>query len=30
MPKLINFESESERWQNKVPSLILQNWSEDE
>ena len=30
MPKLINFATESERWQNKVPSLILENWSEDE
>lgn len=30
MPKLINFESESKKWQEKVPSLIVQNWSEDE
>ena len=30
MPKLINFATESERWQNKVPSLILENWIEDE
>lgn len=30
MPKLINFASESEHWQNMVPSLILQNWSTDE
>ena len=30
MPKLINFATESERWQEKVPSLILENWSEDE
>ena len=26
MPKLINFATESERWQHKVSSLILQNW----
>lgn len=30
MPKLINFATESERWQNLVPSLILQNWNEDD
>lgn len=28
MPKLINFESESKCWQNKLPSLILNNWRE--
>lgn len=26
MPKLINFETESLKWQNKLPTLILQNW----
>ena len=26
MPKLINFEAESLKWQNKLPTLILQNW----
>lgn len=30
MPKLINFETESKRWQEMVPSLILQNWRDDE
>ena len=30
MPKKINFESESKRWQEAVPSLILQNWSKDD
>jgi hypothetical protein len=30
MPKLVNFETESQRWQEKVPGLILQNWREDE
>ena len=30
MPKLINFETESKKWQDKVPSLILQNWTNDE
>lgn len=29
MPKLINFETESKRWQEMVPSLILQNWRDD-
>lgn len=26
MPKLINFETESRKIENKVPSLILANW----
>lgn len=26
MPKLINFAGESEKWQARVPSLILENW----
>lgn len=30
MPKLINFETESQKWQNKLPTLILQNWKDDE
>lgn len=30
MPKLINFETQSKKWQDKVPSLILQNWRTDE
>lgn len=30
MPKLINFSTESKKWQDKVPSLILQNWKNDE
>ena len=28
MPKLINFSTESKKWQDKVPSLILENWNE--
>lgn len=28
MPKLINFTSESVKWQEKVPELILRNWHE--
>ena len=28
MPKLINFESESATWQNKLPQLILMNWKD--
>lgn len=28
IPKLINFESESAAWQEKVPSLIMENWHE--
>ena len=30
MPKITNFTSESEYWQEKVPDLILQNWKDDE
>ena len=30
IPKLINSESESKKWQSALPGLILQNWSEDE
>ena len=30
MPKIINFETESKKWQAKVPSLIVQNWSDDD
>lgn len=26
MPKLINFQSESKKWQDQIPSLILANW----
>ena len=26
MPKLINFAGESEKWQARVPTLILENW----
>lgn len=28
MPKLINFSTESQKWQDKVPELILRNWHE--
>lgn len=28
MPKLIHFAQEGEIWQNRLPSLILQNWKE--
>lgn len=28
MPRLINFSTESRKWQDKVPSLILENWNE--
>lgn len=28
MPKLINFSTESMKWQDKVPELILRNWNE--
>lgn len=28
MPKLINFETQSKIWQDKVPTLILENWNE--
>lgn len=30
MPKITNFASESEYWQEQVPDLILQNWKDDE
>ena len=30
MPKLIHFRAEGEKWQNKLPSLILENWKEDD
>ncbi len=30
MPKLINFESESKKWQERVIPFILQNWKKDE
>lgn len=30
MPKLINFETEGKIWQDKLPSLILENWRDDE
>lgn len=30
MPKLIHFESEGEKWQRRLPTLILQNWRDDE
>lgn len=30
MPKLIHFESEGEKWQKRLPTLILQNWRDDE
>lgn len=30
MPKLIHFESEGEKWQKRLPTLILQNWKDDE
>lgn len=30
MPKLIHFEAEGEKWQKRLPSLILQNWKDDE
>lgn len=29
MPKLINFESESKRWQAQVPTLIMENWKDE-
>ncbi|MDR2902494.1 MAG: DUF6441 family protein [Lactobacillales bacterium] len=28
MPKLIHFESESARWHDRLPELILKNWSD--
>lgn len=30
MPKLIHFEAEGEKWQKRLPTLILQNWKDDE
>lgn len=30
MPKLIHFETEGDKWQAKLPSLILQNWRTNE
>ncbi|MBP3514916.1 MAG: hypothetical protein J6K65_01760 [Alphaproteobacteria bacterium] len=30
MPKLIHFANEGAKWQSKLPSLILQNWKEDD
>lgn len=30
MPKLIHFEAEDEKWQKRLPTLILQNWRDDE
>ena len=30
MPKLIDFKGESQKWQEQVPDLILQNWKSDE
>ena len=30
MPKLIHFEAEGEKWQKRLPTLILQNWRDDE
>jgi len=30
MPRLIHFEAESEKWRKRLPSLILQNWKDDE
>ena len=30
MPKLIHFETEGEKWQKRLPTLILQNWRDDE
>lgn len=30
MPKLIHFQTEGAKWQAKLPSLILQNWRDDE
>lgn len=29
MPKLINFAGESEKWQARVPTLILENWKDE-
>ena len=30
MPKLIDFETKSQYWQSQVPTLILQNWKDNE
>lgn len=30
MPKLINFQSESKKWHDQIPSLILANWIDNE
>ena len=30
MPKLINFATEGLKWQSNIPSLILQNWRDNE
>lgn len=30
MPKLIHFEAEGEKWQKRLPSLILENWKDYE
>lgn len=30
MPKLIHFANEGAKWQNRLPTLILQNWKEDD
>jgi hypothetical protein len=29
MPKLINFETASERWKAQVPTLIMENWKDE-
>lgn len=29
MPKLINFTTESQKWHDKVPELILRNWKDE-
>ena len=29
MPKLIHFQAEGEKWQAKLPSLILENWNDE-
>lgn len=30
MPKLIHFQTEGEKWLSRLPTLILQNWRDDE
>ena len=30
MPKLIHFQTEGEKWLSRLPTLILQNWKDDE